>query len=578
MGLWEKLEPHLLAVRAPSQYVGGEWNAVRKDPAAVDVQVCFAFPDAYTIGMSHLGLQIFYGMINARPDALCERAFCPWPDMEERLRRDGIPLFTVDSHRAVRDFDLVGISLQTELSYTNVVNLLDLSQIPLWAADRKDGDPIVVAGGPCATYPEPIADFFDVVIVGDGEDAFLGLLDAWKDLKPLPRRDRLRRIAETVPGAYVPTIHDPARDVIKKAVTPDFENSFFPTSPIVPFGEVVFDRINLEIMRGCPHRCRFCHATSFKNRLRFRSTETLMRQAEESYKNTGLDEIALTSLSSGDYPHIHELMTRLNARFKSRAVSVSLPSLRIDEKLAELPPLMKLVRKSGFTIAPEAGSEALRRVIHKPVRDEDLTATARAAFKEGWRHVKLYFMIGLPFETDADLDAIVETARKVSLAGKEAYGRPADVNVTVSPFVPKPHTAFQFFGQKPFEYLEDVQARLKARARGSRVHLKMHDPRGSFIEAALSRGDRGVAKAIVAAHKLGGRFDDWREHFDFDRWMKAFEAAGVDPDVHVRRDLGADEHLPWDHIDVGVPRDFLWRELEACKRLNEERLCPQKTS
>lgn len=583
--LWDKLERHLPFVQGPSQYVGGEFNAVRKDPASVAVQVAIAFPDVYKIGMAHLGMQIFYGEINARPDALCERIFAPWADLEERMRKDGIPLFSLDSHRPAREFDLIGFSLQSEMGYTNIVNMLDLAGIPIWAVDRKQGDPIVVGGGPNSSYPEPVADFFDIVVIGDGEESLPKLVDLLKETKD--RETVLRRAMAEVPGAYVPRFYrfeynadntvrsispvDGAPVPVKKAIVADFNAAFFPLNPIVPFAEVVHDRINLEIMRGCPHRCRFCHAVNFKNKLRFRPVDLLVQQAELVYKSTGHDEIALTSLSSGDYPHIAELMTRLNARFGPRKVSVSLPSLRIDEKLAELPRLLKTVRKSGFTVAPEAGTEELRKIIRKPIRDEDLWAVARAAFQEGWNHIKLYFMIGLPGETERDLDGIVETARRVSAVGKEVHGRWADVNATISPMVPKPHTPFQFAGQHPFEYVEEVERRLTRLARGSRVNLKLHDPRTGYVEAVLARGDRRVARAIVEAWKLGARFDEWREHFSFERWMQAFRNAGIDPDFYARREIGKDEVLPWDHLDIRLSKETLWQDWEQCRKSAADR-------
>jgi radical SAM family uncharacterized protein len=568
--VWDRLERHLLHVQSPSQYIGGEWNSVRKDDA--EVKIALAFPDAYKIGMAHLGIQIFYGMINARPDALCERVFNPWPDLEDRMRADGIPLFSLDSHRPVREFDLLGISLQSELQYSNVLALLELAGLPLYARDRGPEFPLVVGGGVNASYPEPLADFFDVLILGDGEDAFPMLIELVKGF----RKDRdglLKAVAEKVPGAYVPSqytwTYGPDGRIsgwtgrpVKKALIADLEKAYFPLHPVVPLGEVVHDRINLEIMRGCPHRCRFCHAVVFKNKLRFRPVEQLLQQAESLYQATGYDDIALTSLSSGDYPHIHELMTRLNARFNQRRVSVSLPSLRVDDKLATLPPLMTSVRKGGFTLAPEGGTEEFRRIIRKPIADADLLATAKAAFQEGWNHVKLYFMIGFPMETDADIDGILETAKRVSRVGREVGGHNADVNVTLSPLVPKPHTPFQWAGQRPLEYLQDVERRLASRARGTRVHFKAHDPRKSFLEAAFARGDRRLSKVLVEARRQGCRFDEWHEFFDHARWVRVFEAAGVDPAFYARRDFARDDVLPWDHLDVRFSKDQLWSDYQ----------------
>jgi radical SAM superfamily enzyme YgiQ (UPF0313 family) len=404
------------------------------------------------------------------------------------------------------------------------------------------------------------------------------MIDLVKDF----RKDRgalLKAIAEKVPGAYVPSFftwtHGPdgriaswTGDVVKKAVVADLSTAYFPLRPLA---DVVHYRINLEIMRGCPHRCRFCHAVSFKNKLRFRPVDQLVQQAEAIYAATGYDEIALTSLSSGDYPDIHELMTRLNARFKQRRVSVSLPSLRIDDKLAELPALMTSVRKGGFTIAPEGGSEEFRKIIRKPIEDKDLLATVKAAFQEGWNHVKMYFMIGFPMETDADVDAIIDTARRVSRVGKDVRGHNADVNVTISPLIPKPHTAFQFCGQRELGYVQDVDRRLASLARGSRIHLKSHDPKKSYIEGVFARGDRRLSAALVEARKQGGRFDEWNEFFDFNRWMKVFEKVGLDPDFYARREVTVSEHLPWDHLDVGRSKQVLWTDYQAALQSARDR-------
>jgi radical SAM family uncharacterized protein len=577
--IWDKLERHLLHVQGPAQYIGGEWNSVRK--AEAEVKLAVAFHDCYKIGMAHLGLQILYSLVNDRADALCERIYAPWPDLEARMRAEGLPLFSVDSHRPAREFDIIGFSLQSELGYTNVLNMLELGGIPVYSRDRGPEFPLIVGGGVNASYPEPLADFFDVLILGDGEDAMPALIDVYKDLRG-DRERLLKEVARRVPGAYVPrlytfTHHPDGRlaswtgTVVKKATVESLGDAYYPVRPIVPYAEVVHDRINLEIMRGCPHRCRFCHAVSFKNKLRFRPVEQLVRQAEEVYTATGYDEIALTSLSSGDYPHIHELMTRLNARFKQRRVSVSLPSLRVDEKLAELPALMTSVRKGGFTIAPEGGSEEFRQIIRKPIRDEDLFSTVRAAFKEGWNHIKMYFMIGFPMEKDSDVNAILDTAKRASRIGKEVHGRPADINVTISPLIPKPHTPFQFCGQRELGYVQDVERRLVSLARGSRIHLKAHDARKSYIEGVFARGDRKLSAALVEARRQGSRFDEWNEFFDFDRWRRVFDAVGIDPDFYARRECTASEILPWEHLDVGRTKSVLWTDYQAALQAARDR-------
>jgi radical SAM family uncharacterized protein len=584
--LWEKLERHLAGVRSPSQYIGGEWNSVRKDHSRCAVKVAVAFPDTYSIGMSHLGLQILYGMLNEIPDVVCERAFSPWTDLEAIMRREGIPAFTVDTHQPLKNFDIVGMSLQSEMGYSNIVNMLDLAGIPLLSKDRRPGDPIVVAGGPNASYAEPVADFFDVMILGDGEESMLDLVSVYREVRGRDRRDMLREFARHVPGCYVPSLYqieydgpriaairplDGVPPVVKKANVP-LETAYYPLKPVVPFAEVVFDRVNLEIMRGCPHRCRFCHAVSFKNKLRWRKADQLVDWAEQLYRATGLDEISLISLSSGDHPQIQELMSRLNERFLDRHVTIALPSLRVDERLKELPPLMKSGRKSGMTVAPEGGTEAFRRIIRKPIRDEDLFETARVAFQEGFTHLKLYFMCGLPHETNEDLLGILETAKKCAQIGKLVRGQPAEINVTISPFVPKPHTAFQFAGFQSFDYFDGVYRMLREAARGTTVHLRPHNPRNSYIEAAFARGDRRLSRVLLEAHKLGCKFDEWDEHYRLDRWLKAFDAAGINPDDYARRQVQSpDEILPWDVFDIGTSKTFLWQEYRMTCALAEAR-------
>jgi radical SAM family uncharacterized protein len=583
--LWEKLEPHLAGVRSPSQYIGGEWNSVQKDHSRCAVKVAVAFPDAYSIGMSHLGLQILYGMLNELPDVVCERAFCPWPDLEAVMRREGIPAFTVDTHQPLKNFDLVGISLQSEMGYSNIVNLLDLAQIPVLSKDRRPTDPFVIAGGPNASYAEPVADFFDVMVLGDGEEAMAKLVEVYRELKGRDRLSMLKEFLRRVPGCYIPSFYDIEYDgpriaairplhgappVVKKADVA-LSDAFYPLQPVVPFAEIVFDRINLEIMRGCPHHCRFCHAVNFKNKLRYRKSDQLVDWAEKLYASTGLDEISLISLSSGDHPQIKDLMTRLNDRFLDRRVTIALPSLRVDEKLKELPPLMKSGRKSGMTIAPEAGTEEFRRIIRKPIRDADLFETARVAFQEGFTHLKLYFMCGLPNETEADLFGIVETAKKCAKIGREVRGNSTDINVTISPFVPKPHTAFQFAKFGTFDYFDQVYRRLREAAQRSTVHLKPHNPRNSYVEAAFARGDRRLSRVLIEGHKLGCKFDEWDEFYRLERWMRAFQAAGIDPDDYARRERTPDEILPWDVFDLGLSKAFLWGEYTTSAELAERR-------
>jgi radical SAM family uncharacterized protein len=580
--LWPAVERLLPEVQAPSQYLGTERNTVHKDLDAMAVTVALAFPDAYTIGMSHLGLQIFYGMLNALPDVAAERVYAPWTDMEAEMRRENVPLFSLESHAPVRRFDILGFSLQDEMCYTNVLNLLDLARIPQRTEERGPGDPLVIAGGPVAVAPEPVAEYIDLFVLGDGEDALKSIVDLVRDAKksgglPRDRAAFLRAIVSKVPGTYAPSLYDvtyhpdgtvqavtprfpdvPAR--VAKVVVPSFEDCYYPTKPVVPFAETVHDRINLEIMRGCPHACRFCQAVVIKNTLRVRSVERLVKYAEEAYENTGYDEIALTSLSSGDYPHVEELMARLSARFKHRRVGLSLPSLWISQRIKSFPSVIGAVRKAGFTFAPEAGSDRLRQVIKKHIKNKDLLEVAHTVYREGWSHVKLYFMVGLPTETMEDVDEIIGLAKQVALEGKAAMGRLGAVNASISPFVPKPHTPFQWEGMATWDHFKAVQERLRAKSRGLPIRLKINTPERNYVEGVMSRGDRRVGKAVFEAWKRGSRFEAWDEHFSLPRWMESFAAAGIDPDRYARRVIPPEETLPWDHLDAGLPKWVLRKD------------------
>ena len=450
-------------VRNPAQYVGGEWNSVVKGRDGVDVTFCLAFPDTYAVGMSHAGMQILYGSVNRRPDAALERAFTPWIDMEKKLRETGLPLVSLETFTPLSEFDILGFSLQYEMNYTNVLTMLDLGGIPLLASERSPDDPLVIAGGPCALHPEPMADFIDLFFLGDAEEAIHDFLDAFRaaraESKGATRRELLADIVSrtTKDGAsnlYAPALYEPryADDgrlislaptaagvppLLQAAVVRDLDSAFFPTKPVVPYVETVHDRIALEIMRGCPHRCRFCEASHTRRPARLRSVDRIVQLAEESYKNTGHSEISLVSLSSGDYPHLADLVVRLNGIFDERAVNISLPSLRVDEKLPSLPPLLNTVRKSALTLAPEAATERLRKVIGKRITNEDLFKTVETACRAGWRHVKLYFMIGLPAERDEDVIGIAQLAEQIVTLGRRV-GKGLNVNLSVAPFVPKP--------------------------------------------------------------------------------------------------------------------------------------------
>ena len=577
-----RLLPH---VRTPAQYVGGERNQIVKDWAAAEVRVALLFPDTYAVGMSHLGLKILYDIVNRRPDALAERCFQPWFDMEQAMRRAGLPLVTLESHRPVGAFDVLGVSLQYEALYTNFVAALDLAGIPRRAEARGESDPIVVAGGPATTAPEPIADHVDVFLTGDGEESFPALLDLVRERKRNGgrRADVLRAIARTVRGAYVPSLYDvgyapdgtiafvrprhpdvPAK--VPQAVVEDFASAPWPTAPPVPYVDVVHDRITLEIMRGCVHGCRFCHAGYTKRPMRYRPPEQLVAMAEAAYQATGIPEIGLTSLSSSDYPELVELMQRLNARFRDRRVSLSLPSLRVNEILKVLPHMLGEVRRGGLTLAPEVATDRLRKIINKPISNDDLYAGTREAYRLGWSQVKVYVMVGIPGEIDSDIDGIAEMADTLSNLRRQVGKGPGTVNVTVSPFVPKPHTPFQWAPQATPRYLRETYTRLHQQVRTREVHLKTHDPDWAGVEGMLSRGDRRLGPVIEHVVDAGGRFDGWSEGFALDRWLDACDTTGRDPQFYLTRPRGAAEPLPWDHLGAGVTRAFLARDLVRAER------------
>lgn len=578
------LDPAILSrVAKPARYTGHEWNSVHKDHAKVDVTFALAFPDVYEVGMSHLGLKILYHILNRRSDTAAERTFAPWVDMEEEMRRHGIPLFALESFRPVREFDVLGFTLQYEMSYTNILNMLDLAGIPLLAAERGDNDPVVIAGGPCAFNAEPLADFIDFFVLGESEEAIEEVaagIAAWKKAgRPGGRTGLLARMA-TIEGVYVPSFYDvtyhadgtvaavaarrpEAKAAITKRIVKDLEKIDYPTKPIVPYIDIVHDRIMLELFRGCTRGCRFCQAGVLYRPVRERKVETLLRLAEELVNNTGYSEISLTSLSSADYSGLDRLVTALINRFRDRGVSVSLPSLRIDSFSIELAQKVQQVRKSGLTFAPEAGTQRMRDVINKGVTEKDLEEAVGAAFRAGWSSVKLYFMIGLPTEREEDIKGIADLAYRVLDLYKAIKGRRgAKVTVSVSSFVPKPHTAFQWYGQNTVDTLHEKQNYLRSLLRDRNISFNWHDARISFLEGVFARGDRRLGKVLMEAWRRGAKFDGWSEHFKYEVWLAAFAAAGLDPHFYATRERSFAERLPWDHLDAGVNKAFLRREYE----------------
>jgi len=556
--------------------MGGEMGSVTGREGGL--RFVLAFPDVYEIGMSHLGLQVLYGVLKGVPWIAPERVYAPWPDLEELLRSENKPLATLESGLPLLQADIVGFTLQYELSYTNILNMLDLSAIPLLAAERDERYPLILAGGPCAYNPEPLADFFDAVLIGDGEDAILEIaacVSAWKE-EGLPKQALLERLSRIV-GVYVPSFFQvsyeddgriqkitPLREEyqsVRRRFVSDLESAHYPTSPVVPFLKTVHDRVSVEISRGCTRGCRFCQAGYIYRPVRERSPERVLEIVEETLAHTGYDEVSLLSLSTGDYGCLTPLIKGLMDRYASQKKAVSLPSMRVGSLSPEMAEEVRRVRKTGFTLAPEAGSERLRSVINKGISEADLLDNARAVYGAGWRLIKLYYMIGLPTETLEDVLGIVELSREVKRQGKLA-GNGGDVNVSVSSFVPKPHTPFQWEPQISEEEIVEKQRLLRGELKKKKLIMKWQDASLSGLEGVFARGDRRLSRLLIEAHRLGCRFDGWWEHFDRLKWVQAFENFGIDPSFyHRRREL--DEPLPWDHLDCGIRRGFLLAEREA---------------
>ncbi len=576
-------------VRQPGQYIGGEINQL---PAEGDwekaaVRVAIAFPDAYTIGMSHLGCQIIYWLANHTPGCCAERVYCPWGDAEVVMRQKGIELFTWDTRQPVSSADILAVSLQYEMSFTSVLQILDLARIPFRASERDDSHPLVIAGGPQADNPEPMAPFLDLVVLGDGEASMAAILDATKELKAggIRRRDMIRALAERFEWIYAPNLYDvtyhpdgtlqgirPQDDKIRPRIercqTKDFDEAPFPMRPLVPYVEVVHDRFAIEIMRGCPQRCRFCHAGYTKRPLRLRSVDRILDMAEEMHGATGMDEFGLLSLSTADYPELAELTQRANEQFADRRVNISVPSLRVDKMLSSIPWMVNSVRKGGLTLAVEAANDDMRAAIRKVVTDGNLIDGVKQAYAAGWRRVKLYFMCGFPGERPEDIDGIVDLARLVSEARREAGKGPAQVNAAVGWLVPKPYTPFQWAAQPPAEYFHDARRRLSSllhQGGGKRkggVKIKTHSVERSVLEAVFARGDRKLADVIEAAYRLGARFDGWDECFQPALWRRAFDDTGIDPAWYAHRERAPTEVFPWHHLRGGAPNDYLLRQYD----------------
>lgn len=572
----------LSSVQKPARYTGGEFASIVKPSEDVEVTIALAFPDVYEVGMSYLGFKILYHLLNQEDGVQAERVYAPWIDLEAKMRERNIALCTLETKKALSECDFLGFTLQYELSYTNILNMLDLGGVPLLAAQRNDEDPFVIVGGPCVYNPEPLADFFDFAVIGEGEEIMIEVMHCYKEWKksgkPGGRRGFLNKIVK-VAGIYVPSFYDVkynedgtissvlpnnenALPTIYKRVVKDMNSIDFPTSPVVPFGQIVHDRIMLELFRGCSRGCRFCHAGMVYRPVRERKPEVLKNLARKLVDNTGYNEISLVSLSSADYSCLAPMVHDMIEEFKDERVSVSLPSLRIDSFCVAIAKEIQAVRKSGLTFAPEAGSQKMRDVINKGVTEEDLMNAVGAAFESGWNSVKLYFMIGLPYETDEDVLAIADLARKVQYKYYQVTGkRGCKVTVSASSFVPKPYTAFQWFAQNDLETIRRKQFMLKDEIKKYKnITLNYHDAKTGIIEAVFARGDRRLGKLLLAAWEKGARFDGWSDCFSYERWLEALADVGLDKDFYASRERRKDEVFPWEHISPGVARGFLWNE------------------
>jgi len=580
-------------VTKPARYTGGEWNSVIKDWDKTDIKIAISYPDLYEVGMSNMALPILYELFNSQPDVLAERVYAPWPDMAAIMRARGIPLFSLESKHPLADFDIIGFSLGYELTYTNVLDMLDLARIPILSSERGS-HPIVIAGGSCAVNPEPMADFIDLFIIGEGEEVLLELLDSFRDWKRkgkgAPREQLFRQVA-TIPGIYVPSLYqvEYQADGLFKSITPIVAEarptiqrrivSKLPppvTKPVVSYIEVIHDRGAVEIQRGCSRGCRFCQAGSIYRPVRERPPEEVLQTVGELIANCGYNEVSLVSLSTSDYPNIDELVASLYHRYHSHNLSLSLPSLSIDSFSVRLMDSLVAHKKPGLTFAPEAGSERLRRTINKNISEDEILKTAAAVFDRGWTSLKLYFMLGLPTETTDDIEGIIQLVNKVSSLGRKANGKRAQVRISLATFVPKPHTPFQWVAQENEQQLNYKHELLRSGLRRKGIKLSWQEPKVSLLEAVLSRGDRRLGKVIYRAWQLGSIFDSWGEHLNYQNWLSAFEEAGLEPGFYAQRERSLDEPLPWAHIDVGVTPAFLKREYQLAMEGKETPDCRSK--
>ncbi len=576
----------LYRVEKPARYIGGELNIVIKEKAKVDVRFAFCFPDVYEVGMSHLGTKILYHNLNKREDTYCERAFAPWPDMEKQLRDNDIPLYTLETKDPLKEFDFIGFTLQYEMSYTNILNMLNLSNIPLRASERDESYPIIIAGGPCAYNPEPLYDIIDVFQLGEGEEVINEIIDVHKENKNKLTKSELLLELSKIKGVYVPSLYEVSynedgtikefrgkypevpKKVVKRFVS-NFDESEFPEKLIVPYTEIVHDRVVLETFRGCTNGCRFCQAGMIYRPVREKKTATLLSQADKLLKSTGYEEISLSSLSTCDYSDIQNLINTLILEHGGNNVGIALPSIRVDAFSVDLIKAIQKVRKSGLTFAPEAGSQRMRDVINKGVTEERVIEAVKNAFESGWSTIKLYFMIGLPYENIEDCNAIGELAEKIAdeyfKVPKQIRNKGLRITVSTSIFVPKPFTPFQWAPMATIESVGEKIKAVKTSMRSKSITYNYHHSQVSYLEAVIARGDRRVCEVIIKAYENGAKFDGWTEHFNFEHWQKALEESNVNGDFYAYRERSTEEVLPWDFIDIGVNRNYLIKENEKAK-------------
>jgi radical SAM family uncharacterized protein len=586
----EQIERRFLPfVRRPSRYIGGEVNQAKKDLSRCELKVALCFPDVYEVGMSYTGLAILYEVLNRIDNVAAERVYTPWIDAEEILRKEKLSIFSLESKAALSSFDIVGFSLTNELCYTNVLNMLDSAGVPIRSGQRSENDPLIIAGGPMANCCEPMADFIDLFVLGEAEEAIVELTNFVIESKRAGKKksELLVEAARQFDWAYVPSlyefeyddgdigsiksIHDDLQIQRSTAVVEDFENAAVPACPIVPFTQAVHERVTVEIMRGCPGRCRFCQASFCRRPTRLRSIEKIIETAKKAHEATGFDTVSLLSLSTADYPRLDELIVRLNKYFRDKHVGISVPSLRADSQLRIVPQLAKSVRKSGLTIAVEAASETVRRIINKPIKDGDLFSTAEAAYKSGWQKLKLYFMVGLPGETDKDIVRIVELSNELAVLRRKIENKVANINISVSWFVPKPHTPFAWVAQKSREYFENAKRMIldkKRQLRAGYLQFKFHSIERSILESAIGRGDRRLCKVIETAWRNGAKFDLWDECLDFRVWRSAFVQCGFDVEQMAMRAYVAEQLLPWEHLG-GPQKEYLLKHHNEANRIIE---------